>query len=298
MDYNTLLAYLSELRSGNWSTFRAALDFLAGDDEDLYPSVKARHLSILGHVEFAFFGDLQWVVCPPALAWLPYRDKLVAILCGNRTQRLVDSLFSGASKMGLQIEIRHQKEGPDAIFVTASSRSVGDGLAKAMDLTNEHDAAERIAQCLPSLDGYLRLCVESPEPSGYAIRTFDTETLNWVEVNRADGEGLFSYDYYRPEYRLKIDGHCLRTSRDCGIYLLLRRKRRWVLHYDHNKKELSVPARAPLPVLFARAATLSSGLLPDFAWNGEIPTHVYRGIPENIAYHILSQLEQKVKAHP
>jgi hypothetical protein len=297
MDYNTLLAYLSELGSGNWSTFRAALDFLAVDEEELYPSVKARHLSTLGHVEFSFFGDLKWTVCPPTLAWLPYRDKLVATLCGGRTQRLVDTVFSKTSELGLQIEVRKQAEGPDAIFVATPSRRIGENLAEAVGLASEHDAAKRIARCLPSLDGYLELCVESPEPSGYTIRAFDTDALDWVEVRQAASDGLYRYEYYRPEYRLKTEGRCLRTSRESGIYLLLGRMRRSVLHYDRDEKKLSVPVRAPMPVLFARAATLSSGLLPRFLWNEKVPTRVYRAIPEEIADWILSRLGQEVEAH-
>ncbi len=54
MNHKLLLEYLTELGSGGWTVFRRALDFLADDEEELYPSRIARQLGMLGLVEFAF----------------------------------------------------------------------------------------------------------------------------------------------------------------------------------------------------------------------------------------------------
>ena len=292
MDYNMLQGYLTELGSGPWPRFRAALEYLAHDDEALYPSARARDLSMLGHVDFAFQEDLRWSVCPPALAWLPRTDECVAVLCGARTQKHLDGLAEQARELAIDLRVRQQADGPDAVFVQAPSGHAGNEFAACTGLASEHDVAERIAHCLPPLDSYAQLCLESPEPSGYAIQTLDTDSLTWVEVSRSDGEGLYRYDCYRPEFRLKADGRCLKTPGEIGAYLLLRRRQRNVLRYTPESGDLLVPVRTRLPDLFARAATLASGLLPDFARLGEVPTHVYRQVPAAVAEAILVRLGQ------
>jgi hypothetical protein len=296
MNYNLLLAYLTELGSGDWAKFRQAIEFLAGDNEDLYPSALARQLGMLGHVEFAFSDEIRWSVCPPVLAWLPRRDVQVAALCGGRSQQLVDIICEQASKLDVQVKVVQQDEGPDAIFIAAQSRAMADELAASADLVNEPNLAVRMARYLPSLGSYVQLCSESPEPSGYTVRAYDTDSLKWVEVPEAVGEGLYWYEYYRPEYRLKMEGRCLKTMREIGIYVLLRNRHRSVLRYDSSRRELSVPVRAPLPDLFARAATLSSGFLPSFQKPSGLPTHVYREVPASIARAIAAKLCQTMEA--
>jgi len=296
MNYNLLLAYLTELGSGDWARFRQAIEFLASDSEELYPSALARRLSMLGHVEFAFYDDMRWAVCPPVLAWLPRRDALITVLCGGRSQRSVDIMYEQASALNIQVRTVQQDEGPDAIFIAMQSRDAAYELAALANLAGEPNAAGRIAQCLPSLDGYMHLCTEAPEPSGYTVRTFKTDSLRWVEASQVSVEGLCWYEYYRPEYRLKVEGRCLKTTREVGIYSLLRRRHRNVLRYEPTTQELFVPVRTPLPNLFARAATLASGLLPSFQRPGGVPTYVYREMPASIAQVIATNLCQTMEA--
>jgi hypothetical protein len=292
MNYDLLLAYLTELGTGDWSKFRQAVEFVADIDEELYPSARARRLSILAHVEFSFYGDLRWSVCAPTLAWLPRnREELIAVLCGGRNQLLVGELDDQAGKLGLRVEVRKQTDGPDAIFVVASSRKAGDRLAALTGLDFEHAAANHIARCLPPLESYVPLLVETPEPSGYMIETFDIEALKWIEVPEATDGGLYRYHYYRPEYRLKSHDSCLRVTREIGIYQLLKLRGRKVLYYDPDKQDLIVPVRTPMPELFARTAALCSGLHPEFA-EGDVPTRIYRRVPSSIARLILTKLSQ------
>jgi hypothetical protein len=292
MNHNLLLEYLTELGTGDWGKFRHVTELLASADEELYPWQMARRYSMLGHVEFAFGGDLRWAVCPPVLAWLPTREGLVAAMCGGRNQRLSKIVHEKATELGLQVTSHSQKEGPEAIFVSAPAKEAASALAETVGLPNEWYTAERITRCLPYLDEYETLCAEAPEPSGYTTWSFDTVRLDWVEVPQAGNEGLYRYDYYRFEFRVKSAGRCLRTTQEIGIYLLLRRRQRFVMEYDPDKRELRVPVRAPLPGLFARAATLCSGLLPAFAHSKGVPVHVYHDIPPNIANAILLRLRQ------
>lgn len=299
-DHGLLLAYLSEARSGSWGKFRAALDWVAGAEDEPMPSVRARGLSVLGHVEFAFYGDLRWAVCPPVLAWLPRREEPTAVLCGARTERLVDLLRKRAAEAGLAVQQRAQPggEGPGAIFVAAPDREAGEELSRLSGLPSQINAAGFLAGCLPSLDGYARLVREVPGPSGYEIEAFDTERVRWSEANGASGDGLYRYKYYRPEYRLRTGGRDLKVTREAGVYLLLRQEGRKVLRYDPAGRELAVPAAAPLPDLHARSATLCSGLLPAFGRRDGIPYHLYGGVPSGIALAIMKKLDQDREGGP
>lgn len=299
-DYGLLLAYLSELGSGSWTKFRAALDAVSGDENERMPSVRARSLSALGHVEFAFYGDLRWVACPPVLAWLPRREEPTAVLCGARTARLVDRLRTQASEIGLAIKECAQPggEGPAAFFLEAPNREAGEELARLASLPSQGNPAGLLARCLPSIDGYARLAREVPGPSGYEIEVFDAVQLRWSEIPEAGDDGLYRYKYYRPEYRLRTGGRDLKVTREAGVYLLLRREQRKILRYDPAKGELVVPAAAPLPDLHARAATLCSGLLPAFERRDSVPCHLHSGVPAGIAFAIIEKLDQDMEERP
>ncbi len=299
-DYGLLLGYLSELGSGSWAKFRAALDAVAGDEDERMPSVRARGLAALGHAEFAFYGDLRWAVCPPVLAWLPRREEPAAVLCGARTERLVDRLRERAAQVGLAIEERAQPggEGPEGLFVPAPDREAGEELARFAGLPSQTNAAGLVAGCLPSLDGFARLASEIPGPSGYEIEVFDPARLRWSEAPNTSGDGLYRYKYYRPEYRLRTGGRDLKVTREAGVYSLLKREGRKVLLYDAAKQELVVPVAAPLPDLHARAATLCSGLLPAFERRDGVPCHVYGGVPTGIALAIMEKLDQDTEDRP
>jgi hypothetical protein len=264
------------------------------------PSVRARALADLGHVEFAFYGDLRWAACPPVLAWLPQREEPAAVLCGARTERLVDQLHDRAAEAGLAVQQRAQPggEGPVALVVPAPDRDAGEDLARLATLPSQANAAGFLAGCLPPLEGYARLAREIPGPSGYEIEAFDAERLRWSEVNEVSGDGLYRYKYYRPEYRLRTGGRDLKVTREAGVYLLLRREGRKVLRYDPAGQELAVPAAAPLPDLHARAATLCSGLLPAFGCRDGVPCQIYGGVPAGIALAIMEKLDQDTEAGP
>lgn len=290
MNNNLLLQYLSEIESGSWAQFRQALEYLADEEDELFRSVTARQLSMLGHVEFAFNNDLRWFICQPTLAWLPCQDELKAVLCGKRIEPLINNLQKYAQELGCSIEMHSQKEGPDAIFVTVPSSNVGEKLASSVGIKSEPQAAERIAHCLPTLADYVRLCPEVAEPIGYKMKRFDIMISRWIEVEDTSVLGLYRYEYYRPEYRLKLNGRCLKVPRNAGLFLLLQHHGRSVLRYDSENLTLNVPVHPRLPVLFARAVTLCSGFLPYF--DKETYTYTYQQVTPTVFHYISSKLDQ------
>lgn len=293
MNGNLLLAYLSEVGHGRWSRFTAALGTLGAT---WGRSTHARQLSMLGHVEFDFWHrpQIRWAVCQPVLAGLteekssPYR----AVLCGRRTQTLLDSLHEQAKIFNGDIEIAPQQHNPDAIFVKTAAPYQMNQLAEAVGLTHEPQVAVRLAGCLPSLSHYRTLCKMRPEPQSYGIRRFDQKLKQWREVEKSTENGLYAY--------LMADNshiHCykrgstfLKVPREWGLYFWLSDWHTHLLQYDEATQTLTVPQFAHLPTLFARAAVLCSGILPKLVEN----SFRYRGVSASVAYNIITKLNQAV----
>ena len=293
MNGNLLLLYLSELGNGRWEKFIDALKVLSAPWR---PSPHALQLQMLAHVEFDFLNDpMHWSVTPPTLAWLPrYDGTHRAVLCGRRTEPLLADLRKFVQDVGCALEIREQKNNPDAIFVIAKESYQIDSIAERLGIDSEPKSAERMAHCLPQLESYLTFCPLKPEPRGYGIKKFDLAKGQWIVVEYTGDTGLFEYDCVEgQQYRLKIEGQCRQTPRDLGLYVLLSHLERSILSYDDRTQELIVPKFANLPVLFARAATLCSGQLPSYDTLNKV--YRYQKVTTAVAYAILTKLNQETQ---
>ena len=246
-------------------------------------------MSALGHVEFAFEDDLRWAVCEPTIAWLSRVDQLKGVLCGQRSQRLLDSLADWCEQLDCKMMLIPQKEGPDIVSVTAPSSNVGEQLAQHVGLQSQLDAAERLAEILPNVSTYLDLCSTEPAPRGYKTEKYNTDQLRWFEVDEDANPGFYRYTHYHREYRLKTSSTVLKMPLYIGIFVWLQHEKRIVFSYDPEECVLTGPASAILPPLFARAASLCSGFLPHF----ERYQHVYSDVPASIAHHLLHKLQQE-----
>lgn len=290
MNDNLLLNYLSELGHGNWSHFRQALEYLADDEDDLYRTVKARQFSMLGHIEFAFEGDLRWAVCEPTIAWLSQEDRITGILCGSRSPRLLNALKQSCAALDCRLEQLSQAEGPDVILVTVPANGVGEQLAQQVGVKSQPEAAARLVEIVPDVQAYLDLCPSEPMPRGFRTERYDTQRLYWIEVTDVVHSGFYRFTHYRREYRLKIGDTILKAPPYIGIFAWLQYKNRLVFTYDAARKMLHGPANAILPPLLARTAVLCSGYLPRFEPDGSY--HIYQDIPPTIAYYLLHKLHQ------
>jgi hypothetical protein len=287
---NLLLNYLTELGHGAWSHFRQALENLADDEDDLYRTVKARQLSMLGHIEFAFDGDLRWAVCEPTIAWLAYNDRISGVLCGARSPQLLNTLQRQCEALNGRYEQMPQDEGPDVVLVTVPSSDVGELLAQQVGVKSQPDAAARLVEIVPDIQAYLDICSQAPMPQGFQAERFDAQRLIWTETAKTDQPGLYRFTHYHREYRLKIGGAVFKTPLYIGIFAWLRHENRRAFVYDADKQALRGTASATLPPLLARAAVLCSGYLPRFETRER--AHIYQNIPPAIAHHLLLKLYQ------
>lgn len=296
MDHDLLLAYLTALGRGDWQKFKEALVWLAEPGQDLYRAEVARDLSSLGHVEFAAFGNMEWVVCPPTLVCVDEAAGARAVLCGGRHGVLLDTVAQAAERLGLSVNVVDQAAGPSVVSVgPVREREDLAGLVEEARIPVVFEGPLRLVSVLPHLRHWLRLCEEGWTPLGYDIDLFDAGALQWVRAEEVAGDGLYRYSYYRPEYRLALDGKLLAVPREIGMYVWLNRCGRGVLRYVRAEQQLWVPAIARMPILHTRAAVLSSGLLPQVVKReaGQATTMlVYSNVALEVAQALADSLEQ------
>jgi hypothetical protein len=270
MKHELLLEWVSERGGGSWEIFKDAHAWLFGaratQGENVAPSRTMQSLSLLGHLEMDWSAR-SWSAAPPALTVLPSAGAR-ALLTGSRTRALVRLLEQEAveDRSIDVITARHRQEhAPDAFFIGAFDERDIERLADELRIAYEFCVSDRLSRLLPRLDSYLAGASESPPPRGFGIERFNSTVMRWVPAEDDQDAGLYRYDVYgRPQFRFREADRLRAVDMSVGIYAELRRRRSTCLEYSDEviNGTLSVPVNAPLPVLYARAAALCSGLMP------------------------------------
>ena len=286
MNPNELLLWLSATGDGTWSRCRAALDELAvaetpanptenTDENSPAASRLSQHVRIrlnferLGHAEF-FRHDFPtgWRVVPPTLVSMPGGTGVRGVLCGARTNQLLTDLHELAGDA--KVFITPQEECPDRIVLKHSSLQELAEVASKGRLIFQKAGIDRLLTVIPPVDSHqLRAPAELPFGQDWQVNRFSARSLTWIEssIDEARGRifGLFRIHIrYRPEYFLRFQGNAYKLPVQVGKYIVLKRARRRVLDYDHERGILSMPVSCRPPLLLDRALTLCSGLIPEF----------------------------------
>lgn len=309
MNPNLLLMWLSAKASGSWVRYRAALDELllssnsdiSEDSDDtrierqrfpIYHRIR-QNLERLGHAEF-FRRDFPsgWRIVPPILASGSNEYQSIAILCGARTDQIMNriSAFPG----DISIEVTAQPECPDRIQITARSLSQLQQLANQADLSFQPDTPRMLMAAIPPIDDFqLRKPAELPFGPEWDVSRFSSQTLGWIPATAANARkssfGLFRFNTpFQPQYYLKLKGQAFRLPVQVGKYIVIRKARRSVLSYNNDSKTLCMPLTCRPPLLIDRALTLCSGLIPDL----DAGSLKYSNIDKEIAHLTFELLRQ------
>ncbi|MCO6435459.1 MAG: hypothetical protein J5J06_00030 [Phycisphaerae bacterium] len=307
MNPNDLLLWLSAKGHGTWGRFRAAVDELQvmdesnGDDEDLGEgrpdanSLPIHHrlrlnLERLAHAEF-FRRDFEngWRVVPPVLACVEDGDGAVGILCGARTENLIECITDLPGSC-----VTSRPECPDRVEITAETNAELELIAQAAGLHFAPNAARMLLGALPPVDDWqLRTAAEFPFGSDWEVHCFSPESFQWSQLTadeaRSSSFGLFRFQVaHQPQYFISLRKRGYRIPVQVGKYLVLKRRRHRVLAYDAETQVLSMPVSCRPPLLVDRALTLCSGLIPDVD-GGRL---VYRRINKSIAMAVTGLLRQ------
>lgn len=194
MNGNDLLLWLSERRSGSWPLFRGGVKAFVGDDDSerggskfpLHQQIRV-DLQRLAHVEFfAQECESGWRITPPVLALSSSDEGCLGVLCGARSDALLDRFKGSAAGMDLRgIEL---STGPDALTVRANQESDLSRLAADSGIALQKDAPLAILSRLPVVAPPWRgqAASEFPEGAGWKGEEFETGTFGWETVQRRE----------------------------------------------------------------------------------------------------------------
>ncbi|MGE0025596.1 MAG: hypothetical protein AB7O78_02640 [Thermoleophilia bacterium] len=293
-----LLWWLSEKETGSWADFRKAYEWVTANQGDAVKAwIMARDLQALGHVEFAWEHGLSWSVAPPVLTLLPSSGGL-SYLTGARTRALIQALNDMTALDFYPEAVKQGDMGPHGIFLLFGSAQDPEVLAQRLGIQYTYSVAEVLAGVLPQLADMMAT-EPSPFRIGFDKERFDPGTLFWAEAPEPEEKlvpGLYRMRTYGgTEYRfLSATRHVMSCQPEPAAYESLRYAGRKILRYEPGAKTLIVPAAVRLPSLHARAATLSSGLLPEpVLVNGRTELR-YENVSPGVAGAILTTLSQAV----
>jgi hypothetical protein len=205
------------------------------------------------------------------------------VLTGGRTPSLSAGLTKAAAAHGCHVVIEDGEDRPGCVRIDGGP----DGLPAV--------AAEA---CIPYVESFAAfLCgsinpiphlVESAPveegPANWSVRSFDFDSFKWVEGLRSRSACEFRSRYGPTRFYLHTRrGRLLRLPKRDAVYAAAMLRELALAVYDAATSTLSVPASAPLPELYARAACLCAGT-PAMFDRGRL---WYRSVPRDVAAVLL-----------
>lgn len=289
---DNLLRWVSEAGSGSWERLRDACAYVAEKHRlQRRPWTLASELSALGHVDIDW-KSRSWSVAPPAINLVPGLG-LCVILTGSRPF-YVDRRFEEATD---DLEVYPfdvpQPPSPSAKFAKCASVDVAERVAEGMGAILVVDPAGELTSALRPVDE--EPIEAAPEPPLEEARRFDPVTLRW-EVDHRRRPGLYRVDLHgRPVHR-RLDDHGSWWSIDlpAGQFLALRERAepvvRWRPLSGQRPACFDVRREVSLPVLAERAATVSSGLVPQLLGDWRRYLNVRHDLAARISAALLQTL--------
>jgi hypothetical protein len=305
---NELLLWCSARREGSWRQFRAAVEELHNDQVEMmiksdsgFPLHQQLRLNLerLAHVEFFAQGcDDGWRVAPPTLASQDITGGYRVLLCGARSQELLERARNAAEQF--DCESLSPFDAPDVFRFACQDLAQIAGLAARLGINSQHNAPlailSHLAPCRPPRPH--KATSEFPVGADWTVDQLDPDGLCWHKIDRSKARLFrfavlrFSIHFQRRRYYLLWNGESFELPRAIALFVLLRRRRRRVLSYDSSKQILILPAICRPPRVLERAMVLCSGLPP--IYEAESSTLSYLDVPLAIARFAAELLGQSL----
>ena len=289
MDSDLLLYWMSQTGDASWDGFRRAVEELANPDTDL--SDLCRYLRVvlsdLACVDFFVGGTQRWKVLPATLGRLRARPD-IALLCGGRTPTLISLLETASTRNGCRILYHRETNAPSLLHVSGPSDALAN-IAQEVGLVYQEDLAGAICQNLNPIPRILESIVEERPPINWRVRSYDLQSMKWVEGLLPRSACEYSPMYGRSSYFLhKRRGKLLRMSKREAVYASAALQSVRLVEYDPSMRILSTLVEAPLPEMFARVASVCSGRMGEVS-GGRIK---YKDVPPTVASVLLGAVGQ------
>jgi len=308
MNGNHLLLWMSARDQGSWNQFKSAveqlhlseqqLDNVQNDDIELgLPNYQILRLNLesLAHAEFfPTENNYRWRVVPPSLAIHGQSTSWLGVLCGARSQSLLNQL---GESLNAKVEIHPINGCPDQILISATSQEALLTCAKKLGLHTQLDAPLAMLLSVPSvMHSSYRKRAALPFGKGWKIERFSATALSWEDASTNQTQSSkgalfrFSLDYQYNCYYCRGD-QAYEVPVRIGKFLTVARSRRKVLKYDKDSQSLLIPASLRPPMLIERALNLCSGLPPSF--DAKTGLLRFQAIPEKVFSYVAALLHQE-----
>lgn len=281
MNGDALLYWLSHLGSGTWSRFRnATAELIEPDDENQSVWSLMHTLTDLGHVDFFVNGSQQWRVGRTTLVGL-CGEAEAAFLCGARSPKMIATMQAEAQKHGCCFEMQIDSQFPARIVISGNEENLM-MTAKACRVSYKPALALQLCRELTSIaDSW---CGSTEEPIGWQVRSFDLRARRWVEERLPLAAREYTSDWGEKIFAFCDLNNILRpASKRAAVYQSAAMQNDVIAVYNQQHRTLTVPATAPLPEMYARAACLCSGMPPHF----ERRELIYEGVTLPVAATLL-----------
>lgn len=286
MNFELLVSWMSHVGTGSWNSFKQSVEQLCPDSVDGAAARAARiALSDLGFADFFIEGTSRWRVLPSRIGSLCVKDSHVFV--GGRSSELIRSVQSAAAGRGAPFEVREDRGGPSSVEILCSDADAA---------LIAHESGVEWARCLAeeALGGFTPLSsllnkAAAEPPKNWSVRSFDAEEQLWVDELLPNAACEYSSHFGDRQYYVHLRrGRFLAAAKRDSIFLGAAVRGVELVEYDGTS--LSVPIKAPLPELLARAACCCTGKMSELH-EGRIR---YGGIPPQIAGAILAALGQRM----
>ena len=264
-----LLHWVSVLGEGTWEGFNQACNVLkvAGDKQEVRSAL--RRFILLGHLDLSDDGS-RWSVSPAVLVRFPDNPDS-GFLAGRRTGSFL-------RRIG---EFWHINETPQSYYFGPARIELNPGGSEntaTLEITDAGATSTRLAALLPDLNGWKESLqsLDNLRVTSYEFERWQSGSFQPCD-NVYDRDGIY---YGEPGmYRVSLEGD--RSGRTLTIFFD-EPAQRWLrgdwyglrflslepgqtcLEAVHNSRtgELLIPAAQRWPLLYERALTLASGMLP------------------------------------
>lgn len=298
MDCDLLLTWMTHAGEGSWTSFRRCVDELAPTESESSETLRALRVSFsdLGYAEFFVNGSRTWKVLAPQLCGSA-AGLGSAVLCGARTQGLIDAVLAAAETYGCRIECSEAGPHlPHRIAVMGPDERIA-ALGTSVNVPYRPKGAAALLQSLESIFVQMNCAAEEPAPRNWKVRSFDLQTLRWVDGLLPRSSCEFTPRFGSPKYFLNRKRRpLLAMQKRESVYASALLSGVRLVSYDQATQALTVPLSAPLPEKLARAACLCSGR-PAEVVDGRL---LYQEVPLDIAAALFAVLgdPQPMCGHP
>ena len=297
--FDLLLRWISARGEGTWETFGAAVQILGLSNSREEARSALRRLGQLGHIELSGDGS-RWSISPAAFVRFA-DDPSHGYLVGPRTDRLLGRI---ADRWELRHVHQRSLAGPARIDLDSGIVQQTEG-AVALGITDAGTTSTRLANLLPVLDGWKDSLLQVTVSS---IGTYVVEKWEAGEFEVCDSVYERGGEYFGESgmYRFRREGDSSNRTRTLffdqptqrwlrgdwyGLHFLVIKSKGLndvMAVHDSNSEELVVRVSQRWPLLYERALTLASGLLPGTAANDDCLR--YPRIPLQIAQTLCEKL--------